>query len=172
MNTLDIRVAFSAVDNLTRPATSARESAEALAASLRNTQNNLRDLERQSRSFSSARKHLTEVTDKIKRAQQELNGLQRLQQSGRPLTEAQQELINKLTARLERLNEVRTQERNRLREAGQALRRHGVTLSGGDRAIEAAIRRTQQYNEELERQRLALARVSRARDEYTRAMAV
>ncbi|HCP7936609.1 TPA: phage tail tape measure protein [Escherichia coli] len=172
MNTLDIRVAFSAADNLTRPATSARESAEALAASLRNTQNNLRDLERQSRSFSSARKHLTEVTDKIKRAQRELNGLQRLQQSGRPLTEAQQELINKLTARLERLNEVRTQERNRLREAGQALRRHGVTLSGGDRAIEAAIRRTQQYNEELERQRLALARVSRARDEYTRAMAV
>ena len=80
MNTLDIRVAFSAVDNLTRPATSARESAEALAASLRNTQNNLRDLERQSRSFSSARKHLTEVTDKIKGTQQELNGLQRLQQ--------------------------------------------------------------------------------------------
>ncbi|MHN97877.1 phage tail tape measure protein, partial [Escherichia coli] len=42
-------------------------------------------------------------------------------------------------------------------------------LSGSDNTIQQAIRRTQQYNDQLERERQALARVTQARQQYSRA---
>ncbi|MGO0139548.1 phage tail tape measure protein, partial [Citrobacter freundii] len=41
-----------------------------------------------------------------------------------------------------------------------------VTLSGSDRTIQSAIRRTEQYNQTLERERQMLARVTQARARY------
>ncbi|MDF8447467.1 phage tail tape measure protein, partial [Escherichia coli] len=71
--------------------------------------------------------------------------------------------------KLERLNEVRAREVQRMRELGGELRRHGIALSGSDNTIQQAIRRTQQYNDQLERERQALARVTQARQQYSRA---
>ncbi|ELM0553805.1 phage tail tape measure protein, partial [Escherichia coli] len=42
-------------------------------------------------------------------------------------------------------------------------------LTGSDNTIQQAIRRTEQYNNQLERERQALARVTRARERYSRA---
>ncbi|EOM9810796.1 phage tail tape measure protein, partial [Escherichia coli] len=49
------------------------------------------------------------------------------------------------------------------------LKRHGISLTGSDNTIQQAIRRTEQYNNQLERERQALARVTRARERYSRA---
>ncbi|EIK5253410.1 phage tail tape measure protein, partial [Escherichia coli] len=48
-------------------------------------------------------------------------------------------------------------------------KRHGISLTGSDNTIQQAIRRTEQYNNQLERERQALARVTRARERYSRA---
>ena len=71
-----------------------------------------------------------------------------------------------LAAKLERLNSARTQEMVKLRAASQALRSHGVSLVGSDRTIQSAIRRTEQYNQTLERERRQLAAVTQARARY------
>ncbi len=49
------------------------------------------------------------------------------------------------------------------------LKRHGISLTGSDNTIQQAIRRTEQYNNQLERERQALARVTQARERYSRA---
>lgn len=169
MTTLDIRVAFSAIDKLTRPATTARRSAGALAESLRRTQANIKNLIPQAKSFSRLRDAFAKTNTQIQKAQRELGGLQAAQRSGAILTEKQQTLMTSLAARLERLNEVRAREKERLREATRAMTRHGISLAGGDRTIESAIRRTEQYNRQLAREQQMLAAVTRARQRYEQA---
>lgn len=73
-----------------------------------------------------------------------------------------------LAAKLDRLNASRSQETAKLQQASQALRAHGVSLAGGDRTIQSAIRRTEQYNQTLERERRQLAAVTNARARYDR----
>ncbi|HBH7319754.1 TPA: phage tail tape measure protein, partial [Escherichia coli] len=80
-----------------------------------------------------------------------------------------QKLMQQLSTRLERLNESRTREIQKMRELGGELKRHGISLTGSDNTIQQAIRRTEQYNNQLERERQALARVTRARERYSRA---
>ncbi|KEN91140.1 phage tail tape measure protein, TP901 family, core region, partial [Escherichia coli 1-392-07_S4_C1] len=84
-------------------------------------------------------------------------------------SEKQQKLMQQLSTRLERLNESRTREIQKMRELGGELKRHGISLTGSDNTIQQAIRRTEQYNNQLERERQALARVTRARERYSRA---
>ncbi|HEI3199810.1 TPA: phage tail tape measure protein, partial [Escherichia coli] len=55
----------------------------------------------------------------------------------------------------------------KMRELGGELKRHGISLTGSDNTIQQAIRRTEQYNNQLERERQALARVTRARERYS-----
>ncbi|WP_199918120.1 phage tail tape measure protein, partial [Escherichia coli] len=88
---------------------------------------------------------------------------------GTVLSEKQQKLMQQLSTRLERLNESRTREIQKMRELGGELKRHGISLTGSDNTIQQAIRRTEQYNNQLERERQALARVTRARERYSRA---
>ncbi|HFP3571920.1 TPA: phage tail tape measure protein, partial [Escherichia coli] len=89
--------------------------------------------------------------------------------TGTVLSEKQQKLMQQLSTRLERLNESRTREIQKMRELGGELKRHGISLTGSDNTIQQAIRRTEQYNNQLERERQALARVTRARERYSRA---
>ncbi|EFK7824147.1 phage tail tape measure protein, partial [Escherichia coli] len=98
-----------------------------------------------------------------------LNALNQLQRTGTVLSEKQQKLMQQLSTRLERLNESRTREIQKMRELGGELKRHGISLTGSDNTIQQAIRRTEQYNNQLERERQALARVTRARERYSRA---
>ena len=77
--------------------------------------------------------------------------------------------MQQLSTRLERLNESRTREIQKMRELGGELKRHGISLTGSDNTIQQAIRRTEQYNNQLERERQALARVTQARERYSRA---
>nr|WP_284526499.1 hypothetical protein [Shigella flexneri] len=95
------------------------------------------------------------------KARRQLNALNQLQRTGTVLSEKQQKLMQQLSTRLERLNESRTREIQKMRELGGELKRHGISLTGSDNTIQQAIRRTEQYNNQLERERQALARVTR-----------
>ncbi|VGP25639.1 hypothetical protein SB00610_01566 [Klebsiella quasipneumoniae subsp. similipneumoniae] len=74
-----------------------------------------------------------------------------------------------LAAKLDRLKVRRDKETESLRGASEALRRHGVSLAGGSQTIASAIRRTEQYNQTLERERRQLAAATQARMQYDRA---
>ncbi|WP_236532669.1 phage tail tape measure protein [Escherichia coli] len=169
MKTLDIRVAFSAVDRLTRPAENARRLMGQLGDSIQRTQGAIKNLERQARSFERARDAVSKADAGILKARRQLNALNQLQRTGTVLSEKQQKLMQQLSTRLERLNESRTREIQKMRELGGELKRHGISLTGSDNTIQQAIRRTEQYNNQLERERQALARVTRARERYSRA---
>ncbi|EZE41764.1 tail protein [Escherichia coli O121:H19 str. 2009C-4050] len=169
MKTLDIRVAFSAVDRLTRPAENARRLIGQFGDSIQRTQGAIKNLERQARSFERARDAVSKADAGIVKARRQLNALNQLQRTGTVLSEKQQKLMQQLSTRLERLNESRTREIQKMRELGGELKRHGISLTGSDNTIQQAIRRTEQYNNQLERERQALARVTRARERYSRA---
>lgn len=169
MKTLDIRIAFSAIDKLTRPVETARQSVGGLSDSLKKTQTDIKSLGTQSKAFARLRENFTKTTEKIQTTQRELNGLRQAQQAGNVMTDKQREHMAMLTAKLNRLNEVRTREKEKLREATAVMVRHGITLSGSDRTIQSAIRRTEQYNQTLERERQMLARVTQARARYDHA---
>lgn len=169
MKTLDIRVAFSAVDRLTRPAENSRRLMGQFGDSIQRTQGAIKNLERQARSFERARDAVSKADAGIVKARRQLNALNQLQRTGTVLSEKQQKLMQQLSTRLERLNESRTREIQKMRELGGELKRHGISLTGSDNTIQQAIRRTEQYNNQLERERQALARVTRARERYSRA---
>ncbi|EHX1675317.1 phage tail tape measure protein [Escherichia coli] len=169
MKTLDIRVAFSAVDRLTRPAENARRLMGQFGDSIQRTQGAIKNLERQARSFERARDAVSKADAGIVKARRQLNALNQLQRTGTVLSEKQQKLMQQLSTRLERLNESRTREIQKMRELGRELKRHGISLTGSDNTIQQAIRRTEQYNNQLERERQALARVTQARERYSRA---
>ncbi|HFP3649938.1 TPA: phage tail tape measure protein, partial [Escherichia coli] len=169
MKTLDIRVAFSAVDRLTRPAENARRLMGQFGDSIQRTQGAIKNLERQARSFERARDAVSKADAGIVKARRQLNALNQLQRTGTVLSEKQQKLMQQLSTRLERLNESRTREIQKMRELGGELKRHGISLTGSDNTIQQAIRRTEQYNNQLERERQALARVTQAREWYSRA---
>uniref|UniRef100_UPI0027E01215 phage tail tape measure protein n=1 Tax=Escherichia coli TaxID=562 RepID=UPI0027E01215 len=169
MKTLDIRVAFSAVDRLTRPAENARRLMGQFGDSIQRTQGAIKNLERQARSFERARDAVSKADAGIVKARRQLNALNQLQRTGTVLSEKQQKLMQQLSTRLERLNESRTREIQKMRELAGELKRHGISLTGSDSTIQQAIRRTEQYNNQLERERQALARVTRARERYSRA---
>ncbi|ENH27021.1 phage tail tape measure protein, TP901 family, core region [Escherichia coli P0302308.13] len=169
MKTLDIRVAFSAVDRLTRPAENARRLMGQFGDSIQRTQGAIKNLERQARSFERARDAVSKADAGIVKARRQLNALNQLQRTGTVLSEKQQKLMQQLSTRLERLNESRTREIQKMRELGGELKRHGISLTGSDNPIQQAIRRTEQYNNQLERERQALARVTQARERYSRA---
>ncbi|ENR0215828.1 phage tail tape measure protein [Salmonella enterica subsp. enterica serovar Newport] len=168
MKNLDIRVSFSAIDKLTRPVETARQSVGSLADSLKKTQADIKSLGTQSRAFSRLRENFTRTTEKIQKTQRTLNGLRQSQQAGNAMTDKQREHIAQLAAKLDRLNEVRTREKEKLREASREMVRHGITLSGSDRTIQSAIRRTEQYTHTLDAERQMLARVTKTRAQYDR----
>jgi len=168
VKSLSIRVAFSAIDKLTRPVNAARQSAGGLSEALKKTQFAIKDLDSQSRTFNRLRDSVQKTSRQINEANSTLAGLNKAQREGTQLTDKQREHMAALAAKLERLNATRTQEMTKLRAASQALKSHGVSLAGSDQTIQSAIRRTEQYNQTLERQRQRLAAVTQARARHDR----
>lgn len=169
---LSIRVAFSAIDRLSRPVNAASAAAGRLSESLKSTQNAVREVERQSVAFNRLRDNVQKTSRKIDETSATLEGLQRAQQSGVALTDKQRRQMTNLAAQLDRLKARRDSEVNGLRLASEALRRHGVSLAGGAQTMESARRRLEQFNQALERERRQLAAVTQARLRYDRAQQV
>lgn len=166
MKSLDIRVAFSTIDRFTRPVNAARQSAGGLSDSLRKTQSALKGLDKSSATFQRMTAAVGKTDRSISRARARFDGLSEAQRKNGTLTEKQQILMSRLGERLDRLTAKRVTEVARLRESASALRQHGVMLSGSSATIGNAIRRTEQYNQSLEREKRQLAAVTQAHKRY------
>ncbi|EPG8293554.1 phage tail tape measure protein [Klebsiella pneumoniae] len=166
---LSIRVAFSAIDKLTRPVSAASKAIGGLSDSLKQTQGSIKEVERQSAAFNRLRDSVKKTSRTIDDTTRTLEGLRQAQRSGATLTDKQRQQMTDLAAKLDRLKVRRDKETESLRGASEALRRHGVSLAGGSQTIASAIRRTEQYNQTLERERRQLAAATQARMQYDRA---
>ncbi|MER4320212.1 phage tail tape measure protein, partial [Klebsiella pneumoniae] len=94
--------------------------------------------------------------------------LNQKQREGGQLTEAQAARLESLRGKLSRLTDTYNKQTTQLRTTAQAVRQHGVNLSSGSGAVQSAIRRTEQYNQTLERERRQLAATTRAQASYER----
>ncbi|MGX1944581.1 phage tail tape measure protein [Raoultella ornithinolytica] len=166
---LSIRVAFSAIDKLTRPVSAASKAIGGLSDSLKKTQSSIKDLEKSASSFDKLRAQANDTAQKLRSTQRAFDGLNQKQREGGQLTEAQTARLETLRNKLSRLTDTYNKQTTQLRAAGQAVRQHGVNLNAGSGAVQAAIRRTEQYGQALERERQRLAAVTRAQASYERA---
>lgn len=166
---LSIRVAFSAIDKLTRPVSAASKAIGGLSDSLKKTQSSIKDLEKSASSFDRLRSQANDTALKLRNTQRAFDGLNQKQREGGQLTEAQTARLETLRNKLSRLTDTYNKQTTQLRAAGQAVRQHGVTLTAGSGAVQSAIRRTEQYALSLERERQRLAAVTRAQASYEKA---
>lgn len=166
---LSIRVAFSAIDKLTRPVSAASKSIGGLSDSLKKTQSSIKDLEKGAASFEKLRNQANDTAQKLRNTQRSLDGLNQKQREGGQLTDAQTARLETLRNKLSRLTDTYSKQTVQLRTAAQAVRQHGVNISSGSGTIQAAIRRTEQYNQTLERERRQLAATTRAHAGYKQA---
>ncbi|MCH0814386.1 phage tail tape measure protein [Klebsiella pneumoniae] len=171
MTTMDlsIRVAFSAIDKLTRPVSAASKAIGGLSDSLKKTQSSIKDLEKSASSFDKLRSQANDTAQKLRSTQRAFDGLNQKQLEGGQLTEAQTTRLETLRNKLSRLTDTYNKQTTQLRSAGQAVRQHGVNLNAGSGAVQSAIRRTEQYSQALERERQRLAAVTRAQASYEKA---
>ncbi|MGS6617905.1 phage tail tape measure protein [Klebsiella pneumoniae] len=166
---LSIRVAFSAIDKLTRPVSAASKAIGGLSDSLKKTQSSIKDLEKSASSFDRLRAQANDTALKLRNTQRAFDGLNQKQREGGQLTEAQTARLETLRNKLSRLTDTYNKQTTQLRAAGQAVRQHGVNLTAGNGAVQSAIRRTEQYALSLERERQRLAAVTRAQASYEKA---
>lgn len=166
---LSIRVAFSAIDKLTRPVSAASKAIGGLSDSLKKTQSSIKDLEKSASSFDRLRSQANDTALKLRNTQRAFDGLNQKQREGGQLTEAQTARLETLRYKLSRLMDTYNKQTTQLRAAGQAVRQHGVNLTAGSGAVQSAIRRTEQYALSLERERQRLAAVTRAQASYEKA---
>ncbi|MCY3511299.1 phage tail tape measure protein [Klebsiella michiganensis] len=166
---LSIRVAFSAIDKLTRPVSAASKAIGGLSDSLKKTQSSIKDLEKSASSFDRLRAQANDTALKLRNTQRAFDGLNQKQRESGQLTEAQTTRLETLRNKLSRLTDTYNKQTTQLRAAGQAVRQHGVNLTAGSGAVQSAIRRTEQYALSLERERQRLAAVTRAQAGYEKA---
>ncbi|WP_374041213.1 phage tail tape measure protein [Klebsiella pneumoniae] len=166
---LSIRVAFSAIDKLTRPVSAASKAIGGLSDSLKKTQSSIKDLEKSASSFDRLRAQANDTALKLRNTQRAFDGLNQRQREGGQLTEAQTTRLETLRNKLSRLTDTYNKQTTQLRAAGQAVRQHGVNITAGSGAVQSAIRRTEQYALSLERERQRLAAVTRAQANYEKA---
>ncbi len=166
---LSIRVAFSAIDKLTRPVSAASKAIGGLSDSLKKTQSSIKDLEKSASSFDKLRSQANDTAQKLRSTQRAFDGLNQKQREGGQLTEAQTARLETLRNKLSRLTDTYNKQATQLRSAGQAVRQHGVNITAGSGAVQSAIRRTEQYSQALERERQRLAAVTRAQASYEKA---
>lgn len=86
---LSIRVAFSAIDKLTRPVSAASKAIGGLSDSLKKTQSSIKDLEKGAASFDKLRSQANDTAQKLRNTQRAFDGLNQKQREGGQLTEAQ-----------------------------------------------------------------------------------
>ncbi|BEM96450.1 hypothetical protein SMEM02_12020 [Serratia marcescens] len=114
---LSIRVAFNAIDKLTRPVKAASKAVSGLSDSLKKTQNAVKDLDKQAASFDRLRSQANDTAQKINRAKREFNGLNQTVREGGQLTDAQAAHLENLRGKLSRLTQTYSQQTAKLREA-------------------------------------------------------
>ncbi len=166
---LSIRVAFSAINNLTRPVSAAQKSAASLASQIKSTQTSLKGLERQAGSFDRLSKASENTARQLAEARKKADELRASFGPAKQRTNEQTAALKSQSDAVRQLSRAHNEERAKLSSLRSSLMQHGVLLKGGSSATEQVTRRTAAYNRQLAEQQRRLTAVTRAQQQYQHA---
>lgn len=166
---LNIRVAFSALNNMSRPVSAARQSAAALASQINQTKTSIKGLERQASSFDRLTAANKKTTAQLAQAKEQARQMAAAYGPLRQRSAEQVAALNQQRAAIRQLTQQQKGEQTQINQLRASFYSQGVAISSASRATEQISQRTAQYNRQLSEQQRRLNAVNQAQARYSRA---
>ena len=166
---LNIRVAFSALNNMSRPVNAARQSAAALASQINQTKTSIKGLERQATSFDRLTAANKKTTEQLAQAKEQARQMAAAYGPLRQRSAEQVAALNQQRAAIRQLTQQQKGEQTQLNQLRASFYSEGIAISSASRATEQINQRTAQYNRQLAEQQRRLDAVNHAQARYSRA---
>ncbi|HGB0297425.1 TPA: phage tail tape measure protein [Salmonella enterica subsp. enterica serovar Enteritidis] len=166
---LNIRVAFSALNNMSRPVNAARQSAAALASQINQTKTSIKGLERQATSFDRLTAANKKTTEQLAQAKEQARQMAAAYGPLRQRSAEQVSALNQQRAAIRQLTQQQKGEQTQLNQLRASFYSEGIAISSASRATEQINQRTAQYNSQLAEQQRRLDAVNQAQARYSRA---
>ena len=166
---LNIRVAFSALNNMSRPVNAARQSAAALASQINQTKTSIKGLERQATSFDRLTAANKKTTEQLAQAKEQARQMAAAYGPLRQRSAEQVAALNQQRAAIRQLTQQQKGEQTQLNQLRASFYSEGIASSSASRATEQLNQRTAQYNRQLAEQQRRLDAVNQAQARYSRA---
>lgn len=166
---LNIRVAFSALNNMSRPVNAARQSAAALASQINQTKTSIKGLERQATSFDRLTAANKKTTEQLAQAKEQARQMAAAYGPLRQRSTEQVAALNQQRAAIRQLTQQQKGEQTQLNQLRASFYSEGIAISSASRATEQISQRTAQYNRQLAEQQRRLDAVNQAQARYSRA---
>lgn len=166
---LNIQVAFSALNNMSRPVSAARQSAAALASQIKQTQSSIKGLERQASSFDRLTAANKKTTEQLAQAKTQAREMAAAFGPLRQRSAEQVTALNQQRAAIRNLTAQQKTEQAQLNQLRASFYSEGIAISSTSRATEQISQRTAQYNRQLTEQQQRLESVTQAQARYARA---
>lgn len=166
---LNIQVAFSALNNMSRPVSAARQSAAALASQIKQTQSSIKGLERQATSFDRLTNANKKTTDQLAQAKTQAREMAAAFGPLKQRSAEQVTALNQQRTAIRNLTAQQKTEQAQLNQLRASFYSEGIAISSTSRATEQISQRTAQYNRQLTEQQRRLESVTQAQARYARA---
>lgn len=166
---LNIRVAFSALNNMSRPVNAARQSAAALASQINQTKTSIKGLEHQATSFDRLTAANKKTTEQLAQAKEQARQMAAAYGPLRQRSAEQVAALNQQRAAIRQLTQQQKGEQTQLNQLRASFYSEGIAISSASRATEQINQRTAQYNRQLAEQQRRLDAVNQAQARYSRA---
>lgn len=166
---LNIRVAFSALNNMSRPVNAARQSAAALASQINQTKTSIKGLERQATSFDRLTAANKKTTEQLAQAKEQARQMAAAYGPLRQRSAEQVAALNQQRAAIRQLTQQQKGEQTQLNQLRASFYSEGIAISSARLATEQINQRTAQYNRQLAEQQRRLDAVNQAQARYSRA---
>lgn len=166
---LNIRVAFSALNNMSHPVNAARQSAAALASQINQTKTSIKGLERQATSFDRLTAANKKTTEQLAQAKEQARQMAAAYGPLRQRSAEQVAALNQQRAAIRQLTQQQKGEQTQLNQLRASFYSEGIAVSSASRATEQINQRTAQYNRQLAEQQRRLDAVNQAQARYSRA---
>lgn len=166
---LNIRVAFSALNNMSRPVNAVRQSAAALASQINQTKTSIKGLERQATSFDRLTAANKKTTEQLAQAKEQARQMAAAYGPLRQRSAEQVAALNQQRAAIRQLTQQQKGEQTQLNQLRASFYSEGIAISSASRATEQINQRTAQYNRQLAEQQRRLDAVNQAQARYSRA---
>ncbi|EFH9353821.1 phage tail tape measure protein [Escherichia coli] len=165
---LNIRVAFSALNNMSRPVNAARQSAAALASQINQTKTSIKGLERQATSFDRLTAANKKTTEQLAQAKEQARQMAAAYGPLRQRSAEQVAALNQQRAAIRQLTQQQKGEQTQLNQLRASFYSEGIAIRSASRATEQINQRTAQYNRQLAEQQRRLDAVNQAQARYSR----
>ncbi|AEX53114.1 hypothetical protein GRAQ_02341 [Rahnella aquatilis CIP 78.65 = ATCC 33071] len=165
---LSIKVAFSALNNMSQPVNAARQSAAALASQINQTKSNIKGLERSAASFDRITAANKKTTNSLAEAKNKAREMAAAFGPLRQRSAEQVTALNQQRAAIRNLTQQQKTEQTQLNQLRTSFYSEGIAISSSSRATEQISQRTAQYNRQLTEQQRRLNSVTQAQARYAR----